>query len=98
MCRFGERHLTVHGREADSGRWRFGGRGRRGLRPGETVQALLCKGERRTAEGNLSASSATVLGGAKASPRPRPGPRASPCVWQSLGACLFVFPRAEKVY
>lgn len=27
MCSFGERHLTVQGREADAGRLRFGGSG-----------------------------------------------------------------------
>lgn len=75
MCSFGKRDLTVHGREADSELLRFGGRGRRGSRPGETAGLALWGGGRRIAVGNFSASSGDSASWRESEPPAQAKPR-----------------------
>lgn len=97
MCSFGKRDLTVQGREADSELLRFGGRGRRGSRPGETAGLALWGGGGGALRWVTSVRHlATVLRGAKASLRHRQS-RGIP-VRVAKPRRLFVFLRAEKVY
>lgn len=55
MCLFGSRQLTAPGREAESGRVRFGGSGAAGLAAWGHCGLCFVKG-RRTAEGGLGAA------------------------------------------
>lgn len=89
MCSFGERRLTVQGREADAGRLRFGGSGSALLAARGNCGPCFVRGE--GALRRVISVRQCWLQCCVARKRACGAGRAegAPCVRQSRGACLF---------
>lgn len=89
MCALGRRHLTAQGREVGWEWLRFGGRGRRGLRPERAADIALCRGSALPRAISVRRVE-TALGETKAALGVGVGEGAAGA-WQRLGACLLLF-------